>query len=1388
MNILFSSDNRVSKYIPAVQASLYANHKDVLIRIFLMHSKITPEIIGVIGGFASDNGQEFIEIKTDEAEFEFFKKVDPKRLEVFPVEAYYHFLAPKYLPQDLERICYLDVDIICDANFYDWYCADFEDNYFISSERYRSLNFTSFNSGVFLINLQKLRDDKKDAEFYARKCAEAEKDKLDLMGDQELLGFCFREHKNNGFSAQIKPGLNFRLFWQMKLALGLDKMPDFSIIHYNTTFKAWNYRFDESFLHQYIGQRLSSERNFDYSVITENVIHIFNLFWKYAETAPFYHEILQNALARTDEIRKQIGVQTRKAKYWLMLLANDIKENHGGAELIIPRAAYNEYNFAVTEGTDFTEYRTRYYVKEQWLIFPLRRQLKKSVKLVVKIKCEYQASGKVYLFLAASSLMTQHLPVIGSNDYCGEITVNADGYGFLCLSSNSFTHQGDFIRFHEISGTTDAAGLAAANAPPPEKSNAASHFDVGVLGRYNNDNWGGSLTVLATFASIRELGFSARMLKLKGHNGDSDLLYNKLCEFTSGEVDNPSARAVWNNHFDNFLLCSDWTLSKKWFLPPEIKSFDWVVDGKGIISFSSSFGNANGGYSESELPILANRLKRFTRLSVREQSGVELCKRIGATHAIQMADPVFSQKAEFYINISNITAHKKIEYEYAAIYLLDMKNDAVEIAFKTAAALGLKPLFIIAYKDRAAAENIGNYDYISDERNGVSSWLYYLNNAEFVVTNSLHCVCLSLIFGKRFVAVERAGFSEVRVMDLLNNFGIEKLFIRNAGDIDGAVDMRIDFDKTQAVIKEMYTTTRNFLTDSIKVKYRIDSLPDNQCTGCFACGYACPRKCVTPVRKERGGFIYPEINEKDCVNCGMCAKACPVMSDQKPESADNSVFCGYSLDEEIRYNSTSGGFFSELALSILKNGNAVIFGAAYETPSRVCHIEITDPEDLPKIRRSKYVQSEIRGAYVKIEAHLNAGKTVLFCGTPCQCGAVRQYLDLKKVRGEKLYLVDFICHSVNSPDAYAAYLRDIETKFGRTAKRVWFKNKEKSWNMFSTRIDFNESDEYYIKDRNEDGFYKGFLKYHLFSRPCCSNCHFKGLDRVSDITLADAWGVKIETDSSCGVSAAIVRSPKGRELFESVRAALYVEEKSAEALTSGNVNLHNSVSAGKFSDYFYRRLSQKISFSQIIAEIESGKLADAGLPVQAAGFSIPDGVSVNGAVIRAHPTARITVKPGSKLILNNDRFPGSNAECLIDLREGAEIVVEGNFRIYHSCRIVVHKNAVLTLGNGYANTNVKIICSKSIEIGDAVIAPDCYVIDSDYHTIRGKDGTVQNAPAPVKFGGHVWLGQNVTVLKGVTIGKGSCVGAKSLVTEDIPPNCLAAGNPAKVIKTDINWS
>jgi acetyltransferase-like isoleucine patch superfamily enzyme len=109
------------------------------------------------------------------------------------------------------------------------------------------------------------------------------------------------------------------------------------------------------------------------------------------------------------------------------------------------------------------------------------------------------------------------------------------------------------------------------------------------------------------------------------------------------------------------------------------------------------------------------------------------------------------------------------------------------------------------------------------------------------------------------------------------------------------------------------------------------------------------------------------------------------------------------------------------------------------------------------------------------------------------------------------------------------------------------------------------------------------------------------------------------------------------------------------------------------------------------------------------------------------------------------------------------------------------RDARLSFGkNVFLNQGVRIGCSREISIGDnALIGDETVILDNDFHGVANSAAKI----APVRIESDVWLGTRVIVLRGVTIGRGSVVGAGAVVTRSIPPYSFAAGVPAQVIKS-----
>ncbi len=339
------------------------------------------------------------------------------------------------------------------------------------------------------------------------------------------------------------------------------------------------------------------------------------------------------------------------------------------------------------------------------------------------------------------------------------------------------------------------------------------------------------------------------------------------------------------------------------------------------------------------------------------------------------------------------------------------------------------------------------------------------------------------------------------------------------------------------------------------------------CNGCTACVNICPQRCIE-MKTDEEGFLYPIVEKDKCIKCGLCKKVCSI--DVKAKRSEIlSTYAAVNFNLDTRMRSSSGGVFALLAEKIISE-NGVVFGAVLaEDCKSVKHSIAHNRRELEKMFGSKYVQSDLGNVYSQVKEQLSEGKKVLFSGTPCQINGLHMFL---RCEYENLLLVDIICHGVPSPALWSKYISYIEKRYHSVVKNVNFRSKKYGWQDFGIkRIDENNRELFISK--NEDPYMQMFLKNYCL-RQSCYHCSAKE-QRYSDITIGDFWGIENvfpEMNDGKGASAVIVRTEKGRNIFEQVASKMQIKETEYQTIVQFNSAEIKSV---------YKPVERKIFFKDM---------------------------------------------------------------------------------------------------------------------------------------------------------------------------------------------------------------
>lgn len=586
------------------------------------------------------------------------------------------------------------------------------------------------------------------------------------------------------------------------------------------------------------------------------------------------------------------------------------------------------------------------------------------------------------------------------------------------------------------------------------------------------------------------------------------------------------------------------------------------------------------------------------------------------------------------------------------------------------------------------------------------------------------------------------------------------------------------------------------------------------CCGCNACGDACHKHAISFVRDE-GGFLYPHVNESVCNRCGACSTTCPMLSiDSMRKTApqvEPTNYAAVAKDLFVRFDSTSGGLFSILAEKVFLEGGYV-GGAVWDEEYFIHQVVSNDSADLPRLRSSKYAQSDARGFYSAVRSALETGKRVLVCGLPCQMTAVRTFL---KKDYENLVVVDLICRTTSSPYFLKKYISYQEDVNGSKVVAIKQKDKGLGWRNLTTKLTFEDGK--IIYDPKCSSYFMRTFEANLISRPSCYSCKFKGFPRLADITLADCWGAvdkipkELGLDNNIGTSLVMCNTKKGAIFFDSIKSAgdiAYTPVNHQDVL-AGNFGLRYPVPRPEVSpEVIYDNLNSK-SLPEIIDLILEVKRARPDVlrlivrrmrRIRSLGKRLLAAIRINGlaAVVKGRqliiPNGRLLVQrdAGSSIVVRRDTsfsnsfVHGSNIESRIRFWQNSKLTLNGG-TFGTGAYILLFEGAHLEIGdNCCINVNFSVTCGSHIKIGKNVFIGQNVSI-RDTHGDHFVNTPGYKNTSPVEIGDHVWIASDAMIMPGVKIGPGSIVAARALVNKDVPPGTMVAGVPAKVIRTDVQF-
>lgn len=306
-------------------------------------------------------------------------------------------------------------------------------------------------------------------------------------------------------------------------------------------------------------------------------------------------------------------------------------------------------------------------------------------------------------------------------------------------------------------------------------------FDVGLVGNWSYPNYGSELTYYALYSTLKQLGKSVLMIEWAEDSIWKPYGYPVLFE------DNPYACYEISksiaNHADFYDLnkkCRMFVQGSDQLLHPYLYevfgrnvTLDWVDMNKKKIGYALSFGHKYVKYEGNDQSDIAYQLSLFDAVSVREKSAVALMNDLFEKDSVQVLDPVFLQEKSFYENI----ARKYLGPDNTLFsYVLDPTAKEIYYINRYAQKMGLKTKMV-----SDAAKNAHNREFGNSMP--LEEWIASIINAQFVITDSFHGMCIAIICNKNFIAICNDSRGATRFESILQLIGLENRLVKDTSQL-----------------------------------------------------------------------------------------------------------------------------------------------------------------------------------------------------------------------------------------------------------------------------------------------------------------------------------------------------------------------------------------------------------------------------------------------------------------------------------------------------------------------------------------------------------------------------------------------------------------------------